>query len=282
MLACVLSGIIAQAENPAFAVEIVVVDNDRSQSARDVVHRNQRNRTCRIVYDCEPEQSIALARNRAISNASGDFIATIDDDEFPAVDWLSRAHSYLKESPADGILGPVIPHFPPGVPQWLVKSGLCVRARHASGSRIALRDMRTGNTLFRRSIFIPSGIWFDPSCGRGGEDGDFMTRIVEKGHRLVWCDEAVVYETVTPDRWTARYYLRRYFTIGTMVGNYYRRRRDWRPMVKESLLLAGAIVLMLISLPMGKPVWVRVATKAAYHCGCVLAFLKLWTSLRKC
>ena len=34
------------------------------------------------------KQNIALARNKAIENAKGDFIAFIDDDEFPLDQWL--------------------------------------------------------------------------------------------------------------------------------------------------------------------------------------------------
>ena len=41
-----------------------------------------------ISYDVEPEQNIALARNRAIGNASGEYVALIDDDEFPDKQWL--------------------------------------------------------------------------------------------------------------------------------------------------------------------------------------------------
>src|SRR5438552_14915913 len=71
-----------------FDFSIVVVDNDRSQTARQTVEAAARRSTVVISYDVEPEQNIALARNRAIGNASGEYVALIDDDEFPDKQWL--------------------------------------------------------------------------------------------------------------------------------------------------------------------------------------------------
>src|SRR5258706_13865972 len=66
-----------------FSYSIVVTDNDREQSAKNVVTNNAGKSSIQITYDSEPEQNIALARNRALANATGEFIAFIDDDELP-------------------------------------------------------------------------------------------------------------------------------------------------------------------------------------------------------
>src|SRR5207245_11391150 len=71
-----------------FTYSIVVADNDRLQSASPVVSECAMTSSIPIKYCVEPEQNIALARNKAVENASGDYIAFIDDDEFPAKDWL--------------------------------------------------------------------------------------------------------------------------------------------------------------------------------------------------
>src|SRR6266852_2150668 len=73
-----------------FSYSIVVADNDRCESAREVVARFAAESPVAVTYCVEPEQNIALARNRALMDAGGDFVAFIDDDEFPADDWLSR------------------------------------------------------------------------------------------------------------------------------------------------------------------------------------------------
>jgi succinoglycan biosynthesis protein ExoM len=75
-----------------FFYDIVVVDNDQDRSAQRVVEDLCRTALVPPAYDCEPEQNIALARNRAMAHAAGTFIAFIDDDEVPEQDWLARLY----------------------------------------------------------------------------------------------------------------------------------------------------------------------------------------------
>ena len=42
-----------------------------------------------------------------------------------------------------------------------------------------------------------------------GEDQDFFRRMMAKGHRFAWCNEAVVYEAIPPVRWTRSFLIRR-------------------------------------------------------------------------
>jgi len=69
-----------------FTYSIVVADNDQLQSARPVVLEFRSASPIPVTYCAEPQQNIALTRNRAIANASGDYIAFVDDDEFPAAE----------------------------------------------------------------------------------------------------------------------------------------------------------------------------------------------------
>src|SRR5580700_7943958 len=66
-----------------FTYSIVVVDNDHLRSAEPVVSVFAAASAIPIRYCEEPRQNIALARNKAVENATGDFVAFIDDDEFP-------------------------------------------------------------------------------------------------------------------------------------------------------------------------------------------------------
>lgn len=271
-----LDGVVSQSSHPDFDVELVIVDNDNERSAQATAHRRQAERALRIVYDCEPEQNIALARNRAIRNASGNLIAFIDDDEFPAEHWLRRLYRCLRDSAAYGVLGPVLPHFPPGAPAWLPNSRLCDRPRNATGSPIRGIDLRTGNILLRRAVFRSDEKWFDPALGlTGGSDGDFLWRQVLAGRKFVWCDEAQVYETVAPERWRARYYLRRNFRVGAGAGGVFRDTHQFGPVVRSAVLLFGHSVRLGFALLAGKAVWMRTLTKIYYHAGCLLAFIGL-------
>ena len=192
-----------------FSYSIVVADNDRQQSARDIVAQFTAGASVATTYCVEDEQNVALARNKALEHADGDYIAFIDDDEFPAEDWLVRMLSACEQCGADGVLGPVRPFFAELPPPWLTKSRLCERPEHRTGHRLHWRETRTGNVLFRRGILNGRETSFRREFGNGGEDQDFFRRMIQEGHRFVWCNEAVVYETVPPARWRRRYFFKR-------------------------------------------------------------------------
>jgi succinoglycan biosynthesis protein ExoM len=197
---------LATLEGGDFTWSVVVVDNDAAQSARATVEQPRRIE-CR--YFIEPEKNIAKARNRTLVNAQGEYVAFLDDDEFPVPSWLALMLAACARSGADGVLAPVEPHFESAPPSWLVKSGVFQRPRHATGTQIGLSDARTGNVLLKRALVLGDVQPFDTRFGNGGEDVDFFRRKMAAGHRFVWCDEAVAYESVPPARATATYFLRR-------------------------------------------------------------------------
>jgi glycosyltransferase involved in cell wall biosynthesis len=260
----------------AFRYEVVVVDNDRERSSESIV-RNFADRTgVETAYDCEPERNISLARNRAVSNASGNIVALIDDDEWPVDDWLLRLYRTMKENGADGVLGPVVPQFPPGAPAWLQESRFLHRPRRSTHARVSARDARTGNVMLQRSIFADHDPWFDPALGRtGGEDTEFFSRLFGRGAALVWCDEAVVFETVPSERWTTSFHLRRALRSGTLDGEAMRRGRfpSTNQLARNILIFSGCAAVAAPSLLLPKRVWMRVARKLAYSAGVVTAYL---------
>ena len=71
-----------------FTYSVLVVDNHSAESAKGVVGSFASIGGHAVNYFVEPEQNIACARNKALANASGQFIAFIDDDEYPENDWL--------------------------------------------------------------------------------------------------------------------------------------------------------------------------------------------------
>jgi succinoglycan biosynthesis protein ExoM len=192
-----------------FSYSIVVADNDRQRSAEDVVDQFRATSPVVVTYCVEPEQNIALARNRTLRHATGDYVAFIDDDEFPPEDWLLRMLNVCQELEADGVLGPVRPFFAEPPPAWLVKSKLCERPEHATGTLLEWRQTRSGNVLLHRRMVEGVDAPFRPEFGNGGEDQDFFRRMIQGGRRFVWCNEAGVYEVVPPERRRRRYFLKR-------------------------------------------------------------------------
>jgi len=191
-----------------FTYSIVVADNDHLQSARDVVWDFATASSIPIRYCVEPRQNIALARNKAIENAKGDFVAFIDDDEFPTKRWLLTLFEASNEYDVDGVLGPVKPHFDEAPPKWVVKGRFYERPTYPTGFVIDWRKGRTGNVLLKNRIFAADTQPFRPDF-LTGEDQDFFRRMIEKGRVFIWCNEAVAYEAVPPTRWKRTFMLRR-------------------------------------------------------------------------
>lgn len=88
LLTRLLEKLNAQTTGDLFTYSVVVADNDSGRSAEPVVAKISPTARMPIAYCVEPQQNIALVRNRAIEHAGGDLIAFIDDDEFPVENWL--------------------------------------------------------------------------------------------------------------------------------------------------------------------------------------------------
>jgi succinoglycan biosynthesis protein ExoM len=208
LLKRLLTDIAAQDATELFTVSIIVVDNDSLGSAAPVVSDFSATSGVPIQYCTEPLQNIAVARNKAIENAKGEFVAFIDDDEVPSKRWLITLFEALHKYDCAGVLGPVKPYFDDKPPEWVVSGGFYDRPSYPTGFVIDWKKGRTGNVLLRKTVFDSDAEWFRPQF-RTGEDQDFFRRMMERGHVFVWCHEAMAYELVPPLRWKLTFLLRR-------------------------------------------------------------------------
>lgn len=273
-----------QETNDLFTYSAVVVDNDQNKTAEDTVRRLQQSSDIRTDYFYEPEQNIALARNKAVENAEGNYIAFIDDDEFPVSDWLLNLYKTMYRFEADGVLGPVRPYYPAHTPAWLIKSKLCERPEHKTGTVMHWAETRTGNVLLDKRIFEDADNRFGREFGRtGGEDIEFFRKMAGEGKKFVWCNEAPTYETVLPERWSKEFYSERYLRIGGLVGEKIRRRNSGLGCMYSLLKSTAWITVMGLSLPLsllwGEHIYMRAVTKIMYNFGLLSGFSG-WAVLR--
>jgi succinoglycan biosynthesis protein ExoM len=209
LLLRLLESLAAQTNADGIELSVIVADNDAAESGRPTVEAFKGKAPFTLIYCVEPRKNIALVRNCAIANAPGEFIAFIDDDEFAVREWARLLMSTCERWQVDGVLGPVLPHFDEEPPGWIRRGGFYDRPRHETGFVMGWQECRTGNVLFRRAILSRMTEPFLAQFNNGGEDQDFFRRAIANGARFVWCDEAVVYETVPPNRWRRRFMIER-------------------------------------------------------------------------
>lgn len=270
MLARLLDKLKAQDTDHLFSYSVVVVDNDDGAAAKGIVEAFVEKAKVAVRYDVEPERGFAKVRNRAVANAEGDFIAFIDDDEFPDTQWLLRHYMALKVYKADGVLGPVIPHFDIEPPQWVVRSRICERETFPTGTVMRNHGhTRMGNALLARTLFDGVEAPFDVRYGSmGGEDTNFFKCMMEKGKTFVWCNEAPVWETVPRERLSKRYFLKRGLLRGYLEAN------DTGVLSYSVLKSFVASAIYTIAMPllfiMGPSVYMKYLIKDCDHIGKLL------------
>jgi succinoglycan biosynthesis protein ExoM len=220
----------------------------------------------------EPRQNIALTRNKAIENAHGDYVAFLDDDEFPAQRWLRTLFEACEKYGADGVLGPVKRHFDKEPPGWILKGKFYERPTYPTGFVIDWTKGRTNNVLLKRQLFAAEAEPFRPEF-RTGEDQDFFRRMIEKGHVFIWCNEAVVYEIVPPIRWKRTFMLRRALLQGT--ASVLHPNVGLLDIAKSVLAIPAYIAALPFALVLGQHRFMTLLIKLCDHIGRVLGYLDI-------
>ncbi len=270
LLKHLLDALVTQDTGDLFTYSIVIVDNDHTRSAEAVVLDFAGISTIPITYCVEPRQNIALARNKAIENATGDFVAFIDDDECPIKTWLFSLYETLRARAVDGVLGPVKPQFDPRAPQWVIDGGFYDRPSHPTGMVLDWAQCRTGNVLLQRHVFSDDTEVFRPEFV-SSEDLDFFRRKIGKGHSFIWCNEALVHEFVPPARWRRGFLIRRALLRG--VFSQRNLSSSLVPIVYSFMAASAYTVLLPFALVMGQATFMAYVFSLFYHIARLLAFV---------
>jgi predicted glycoside hydrolase/deacetylase ChbG (UPF0249 family) len=262
----------AQNTGGLFTYSIVVADNDPEGSARTAVAEMQKAIRIPLKYCAEPNRGIARARNTVVANAEGDYLALIDDDEFPIRDWLQILLTTCLRYKVDGVLGPVKRHFDEEPPRWLKKSSLYDRSTNPTGMQVAWRVSRTGNVLLRRAVVLNDPMPFRPEF-RAGEDQDFFRRKIEEGRRFVWSSDAAVLEVIPPSRWTRWYYIRKALLQGATAAQ---QPDCGAAKIAKSAIAVPLYTLMLpLALLAGQSYFMTLLVKLCDHAGKLLQVMKI-------
>lgn len=183
-------------------VEILVVDNNPDGSARPTVDDLAETTGQLVRYAHEPTPGIVAARNRALTEAKGDVLVFIDDDEVALDGWPGGLLDVMTKTGAALVGGPVISEFEEEPPQWAVESGFFDEEIVPTGSPRTW--LSTCNLAVDLTQANAAGIRFDNRYPHG-EDVAFSRLAAHRGLDLRWSATAKVKEFIPSERTTLQW-----------------------------------------------------------------------------
>ena len=223
------------------ADEIIVVDD----GSRDATRKVAQARCVRVI--AQENRGAAAARNIGAQNARGDILLFIDGDCVPERNWVQAmlvpfadpeivGASGMKQTKQHGI----VPRF--------IQMEFDYRYENERARRY-IDFVDSGTAAYRRAIFLGNG-GFDTHLS-DAEDVDLSYRLSERGYRMAFVENAVVYD---PHPESLIEYLRRKFTYAFWRAQVYARyprklASDSRtPQTQRAQgLLVGLLVLSLLA-----------------------------------
>lgn len=210
-----------QDPRPGHDLEVLVIDNNSSDGTGDLVRGLIPKYPFRLRYVFEGQQGLSAARNRAIDEANGDYLAFLDDECTMDADWLAIAISDIEEFHPPFIGGPYVGAFLPGDrPQWFkieYGNAYFFSQGYEKGFQ---REFRAsgGNMLVRRDVF--RDFRFDLKLGmkgnvvRLGEEVDLQDRFLglHQTEATFYEPRLVLRHFVLPEKMTLSYRAWRVFS----------------------------------------------------------------------
>jgi succinoglycan biosynthesis protein ExoM len=227
-------------------VTVVVADNDAEVHAgydlcRSLAARYRWPLEAVIAED----RGIAQVRNvlvdRALAASDAEFVAMIDDDEWPSPHWLRELRRVQYATGADVVEGSILFEGGRGAGFDGVSD-----MRRPTGPVAMLEG--AGNILIARSCLETlRAPWFDSAFAlSGGEDRDFFARVKAAGGRFAWADEGLAYTNVPECRRSLAWLFRRAYDIGNSEMRIFLK---YRPSVAERLCEFTKIAAALVVTP---------------------------------
>jgi succinoglycan biosynthesis protein ExoM len=196
-------------------LELVVVDNDQTPSAQAVVQALAAEAPFPVVYVHEPEPGVANARNAAMAQARGEFIAFLDDDEEAPEGWLAALLGAQARFDADVVFGPVRGRAPKDIIQHRAYLERFFSREGPAEAGLLDHYYGCGDSLIRRAALPDPNRPFSAIRNHiGGEDDLLFGQMKLAGARFAWAPEAWVWEDPAPGRLSLGYTIPRAFAYG--------------------------------------------------------------------
>lgn len=209
---------------------VLIVDNASTDGTHQLLATGDwRTPNIDVSVVRESKLGVSNARNRAIQEATGEYIVFMDDDETPDPHWLRAYERIILAQRPDAMGGRIDVMFEDGRrPAWLHDEllGFLGKLNHGSNCRRLEgpdTPIFTGNSAYRREVFAFVGD-FDTTLGRkgsintGGEDTEIYRRMIFSGCSVWWVPDAVIHHRIQATKLRRGYFLDLHFRQGRSEG----------------------------------------------------------------
>ncbi len=207
---------------PEVTWELIVVDNNSTDNTAQVLAGYKELLPIRAFH--EPKQGHSCARNRAITEARGEFILWTDDDAIPDPGWLTITLESFKNKNADLVYGKAKPIWVSSEPEWFsleLFGGRFALLDHGPDSFVSSTNSPSfyGVNHAARRVVLQSLDGYREDLGLSGtsngdtvggdDDTDLFTRAIMAGAKIVYEPDSLVWHRIDPIRCDKKYHRRR-------------------------------------------------------------------------
>ena len=208
--------------------EIIIVDNNSTDNTAQVVENHQADWPPEIPlrYCLEPKQGAGFARQHAIQVAQGELVGFLDDDNWPAPNWIGAALSFAQTHPQAGAYGSKIHgNFEVNPPPELKKMLFYLAIVDRGPAPLQYNPRQKGTPpsaglVVRRQAWsdnVPKQQFFTGRTGSilvASEDEEALLYIHRAGWEIWYNPEMEIEHCISANRFEKRYFITLMRSIG--------------------------------------------------------------------
>lgn len=233
---------------------IVVVDNDKGRTAESVIRYLKKK--CAppftLHYFNFAKKGLTHVRNEILKQSlkfNPEYIAFVDDDEYVSKNWLNELVKTMIHMNADMVLGPNLPVFEKEVPEYIARWFYVENFE----TNTQMELVESNNLLIKAKFLNDHNLRFDTRFDQtGGEDTFFGVQAIQKGARIFWSHNAIVYETIPEKRATLKWVMRRIYRAASTFTYILKLKQSYVMLVRKffiSIIYLGFGICSLVFLP---------------------------------
>jgi glycosyltransferase involved in cell wall biosynthesis len=263
----VIEYLAAQINVEQLSWEIVVVDNNSCDKTAAIVRSLQKDWTQKdwtkdipLRYVFEPKQGLAHARQCGVEHARGNLIGFLDDDNWPAPDWVYQVLRFGNEHPQSGAFNGVIEGAFEEKPHDEIKSlmrFLAVRHHGNCSKRFEVNKLELppgAGLVVRKKAWLDSVPKKLCNVTRGGNDYEISIHMAKKGWEIWYNPNMKIKHFIPQKRLKEKYLLEITHLYGIKTCSLMIISRPYwkKPLIALRCLLGGIKRLILKSLEFPK------------------------------